>query len=141
MKKVVLWFVPGFIDGVVVIPGAGRLVEKTSENEFCISCHIHPEAYVWWKRPVHYDTGPGYGTGCVECHLPSGGPENGEEHVVRGGSFLNAAGAMRSANRDCMLTSESLKTDPLMPESIWWYSDSFHTGLRVMCEYDNKTGK
>ncbi|NMC42103.1 MAG: formylglycine-generating enzyme family protein, partial [Bacteroidales bacterium] len=68
------------------------------------------------------------------------GPDEGTEHVVRGGSYLDPAGRVRSAARDYTRTAEWLRTDPQMPKSIWWYSDCFHTGLRVVCEFDEKTG-
>ena len=68
------------------------------------------------------------------------GPEDGTEHVVRGGSFLSTAGVLRSAARDYTRTESWLKTDPQMPKSIWWYSDCFHVGFRVVCEFDNNTG-
>jgi len=68
------------------------------------------------------------------------GPEEGTEHVVRGGSYLDPAGRVRSAARDYTRTAEWLRTDPQMPKSIWWYSDCFHTGFRVVCEFDEKTG-
>ena len=68
------------------------------------------------------------------------GPSEGTEHVIRGGSFLNSAGALRSAARDYTKTEAWLKTDPQMPKSIWWYSDCFNVGFRVVCEYDGKTG-
>jgi len=69
------------------------------------------------------------------------GPEAGEEHVVRGGSFLDQAGKLRSAARDYTRTDDWLKTDPQIPKSIWWYSDCFNVGFRVVCEFDDKTGK
>ena len=69
------------------------------------------------------------------------GPSSGQEHVVRGGSFRNDAGALRSAARDYTHTEAWLKTDPQIPKSIWWYSDCFYVGLRVVCEYDQKTGR
>jgi formylglycine-generating enzyme len=69
------------------------------------------------------------------------GPEEGTEHVVRGGSFLSTADVLRSAARDYTKTALWLKTDPQMPKSIWWYSDCFNVGIRVVCEFDNKTGK
>jgi len=68
------------------------------------------------------------------------GPETGEEHVVRGGSFLNSAGLLRSATRDYTRTETWLRTDPQIPKSIWWYSDCYNVGFRVVCEFDEKTG-
>jgi formylglycine-generating enzyme required for sulfatase activity/nitrate/TMAO reductase-like tetraheme cytochrome c subunit len=68
------------------------------------------------------------------------GPGDGTEHVVRGGSFLSTAGILRSAARDYTRTESWLRTDPQMPKSIWWYSDCFNVGFRVVCEFDEKTG-
>lgn len=62
------------------------------------------------------------------------GPETGEEHVVRGGSFRDGAEDVRSASRVATRTVAWLKTDPQMPKSIWWYSDCIHVGFRVVCE-------
>jgi formylglycine-generating enzyme len=69
------------------------------------------------------------------------GPETGTEHVIRGGSFNDPAGRLRSAARDFTRTDDWLKTDPQIPKSIWWYSDCFNVGFRVVCEFDEKTGK
>jgi formylglycine-generating enzyme required for sulfatase activity/nitrate/TMAO reductase-like tetraheme cytochrome c subunit len=69
------------------------------------------------------------------------GPESGDEHVVRGGSFLDMAGNLRSAARSQTRTDDWLKTDPQIPKSIWWYSDCFNVGFRVVCDFDEKTGK
>ncbi|MGQ8336926.1 SUMF1/EgtB/PvdO family nonheme iron enzyme [Sunxiuqinia sp. A32] len=69
------------------------------------------------------------------------GPESGTDHVVRGGSFLDMAGAVRSACRDYTKNVQWLRTDPQMPKSIWWYSDCFNVGFRVVCEFDENTGK
>jgi formylglycine-generating enzyme required for sulfatase activity/nitrate/TMAO reductase-like tetraheme cytochrome c subunit len=69
------------------------------------------------------------------------GPESGEEHVVRGGSFMDMAGNLRSAVRSSTRTDDWLKTDPQIPKSIWWYSDCFNVGFRVVCEFDITTGK
>ncbi len=64
------------------------------------------------------------------------GPRDGEEHVVRGGSYNNSAKDLRVARRDYTKTEEWLVTDPQIPKSIWWYSDSKNVGFRVVCEYD-----
>ena len=63
------------------------------------------------------------------------GPAEGEEYVIRGGSYRDGADRVRSAARDQTQTDAWLKTDPQIPKSIWWYSDCFHVGFRVVCEY------
>lgn len=68
------------------------------------------------------------------------GPASGEEHVIRGGSFRDKAGALRSANRDYTRTDNWLRTDPQIPKSQWWYSDCFYVGFRVVCVFDENTG-
>lgn len=87
-----------------------------------------------WYQPDAYSK---YPEGIVQDPK---GPEAGEEHVVRGGTFMNPAGSLRSAARDYTRTEAWLKTDPQMPKSIWWYSDCFSVGFRVVCEFDEKTG-
>ena len=69
------------------------------------------------------------------------GPERGQEHVIRGGSFKSDAKDVRSASRDFTKTKAWLVTDPQMPKSIWWYSDVIDVGFRVVCEADSITGK
>ena len=63
-----------------------------------------------------------------------GGPETGEEYVVRGGSFRSDASDVRSAARDFTRHDAWLVTDPQIPKSIWWYSDCDNVGFRVVCE-------
>ncbi len=69
------------------------------------------------------------------------GPATGKEHVIRGGSFKSAVGEVRSASRDYTKTDAWLKTDPQMPKSIWWLSDCNCISFRVVCDFDEKTGK
>lgn len=66
------------------------------------------------------------------------GPEEGTEHVIRGGSYKSPAEEIRSAARDHTRTEAWLLTDPQMPKSIWWYSDCSHVGFRVICEFEKK---
>jgi len=74
------------------------------------------------------------------------GPESGEEHVIRGGSFRSDAADLRAAARDYTRTEAWLVTDPQNPKSIWWYSDCVDVGFRVVREYEDgkemeKSGK
>ncbi len=62
------------------------------------------------------------------------GPSSGEEHVVRGGDYLDDASMVRSAARGHTEHDKWLKTDPQQPKSIWWYSDIKGIGFRVVCE-------
>lgn len=69
------------------------------------------------------------------------GPAEGKEHVVRGGTFRDEAANLRSAARSYTKTEQWLRTDPQMPKSIWWYSDCFHVGFRVVCDYEEQSIK
>ena len=62
------------------------------------------------------------------------GPQDGEEFVVRGGSYADAAGNVRCAARSHTRHDDWLRTDPQNPKSIWWYSDVKAIGFRVVCE-------
>jgi formylglycine-generating enzyme required for sulfatase activity/nitrate/TMAO reductase-like tetraheme cytochrome c subunit len=78
MKKLLLFSLPAFVLGLLFTIGTNKALKKTSENEYCASCHVHPQATTSWKKSVHYDTRSGMKIGCVECHLP---PE-GEGHFA-----------------------------------------------------------
>ncbi len=69
------------------------------------------------------------------------GPVSGEEHVIRGGSFKSTVGEVRSAARAHTESVAWMKTDPQMPKSIWWLSDCNFVSFRVVCDFDDKTGK
>jgi formylglycine-generating enzyme required for sulfatase activity len=81
-----------------------------------------------WYAPDAYSSGSG-----GEISDPQG-PQTGEEHVIRGGSFLSDPSSLRSAARDHTLTDRWLMTDPQSPKSIWWYSDVKDVGFRVVRE-------
>ncbi len=78
-----------------------------------------------------------YKTASAEPVSNPTGPASGEEHVIRGGSFKSDAKDVRSASRDFTKTKAWLMTDPQMPKSVWWYSDSNDVGFRIVCEADS----
>jgi len=88
-------------------------------SEFCQDIYI-ADAYGKFPGPIEH---PLVTTG-------------GEEHVVRGGSFLSNAVELRVTDRNMTNHDSWLRTDPQIPKSIWWYSDCYHVGFRVVCEAD-----
>lgn len=62
-----------FISGIACIFAANWSFEVTSTNNFCESCHVHPQATLSWKQGPHFDTVSGVIANCVDCHLPPGG--------------------------------------------------------------------
>lgn len=88
-----------------------------------------------WYQPDAYSKNTG------EITDNPRGPASGTEHVIRGGSYKDPAGRLRSAARDHTRTEAWLRTDPQIPKSIWWYSDCFFVGFRVVCEYNQQTGR
>src|SRR5574344_1681637 len=75
MKKALIWIVIGVLIGISFLLIGSRVSQNTSENEYCISCHIHMDADKNWKHSTHYETKSGVRTSCVECHLPPKGVE------------------------------------------------------------------
>ncbi len=63
------------------------------------------------------------------------GPATGEERVIRGGAFKDDAYNVRSAVRDQTQSERWLVTDPQIPKSIWWYSDRYDVGFRVVMDW------
>jgi len=63
----------GILLGVCLVFLGHKGVEYTSTDEFCESCHVHPQAHKSWVRSKHHDTDSGVYVHCVECHLPPGG--------------------------------------------------------------------
>ncbi len=92
-------------------------------REFC-SDYYTPNIYSTYKKQGNVST-------------PTG-PESGKEYVVRGGSFKSDASQLRSADRDFTQYDKWMKTDPQMPKSKWWYSDSNDVGFRVVCEVNDE---
>ncbi len=88
--------------------------------EFCRDVYVS-DAYTKFPGPV---TDPIIDTG-------------GEEHVVRGGSYLSNAVELRISARNRTNTRAWLRTDPQIPKSVWWYSDCNYVGFRVVCEYEH----
>lgn len=65
-----LIFFIGIITCIILLFTGKKAVEKTSTDDYCISCHIHPTADDAWKKSTHFYNKSGVKIHCVECHLP-----------------------------------------------------------------------
>ena len=75
-----LWLaVGGLAIGVGLTVAANHLIDKSSENEACMQCHIHPHAEDSWKKSVHHNNESGVVTDCSACHLP---PKGTARHLL-----------------------------------------------------------
>ena len=66
-------FLSGLLFGLILIFAGKTVVVKTSTNDFCAACHVHPHATETWKRSTHVDNQRGILVNCVDCHLPPKG--------------------------------------------------------------------
>ncbi len=60
----------GLMVGIFAMVALGGTMNKTSTNEYCMSCHVHEQADADWKKSLHYNSKSGVRTDCIECHLP-----------------------------------------------------------------------
>ena len=66
-------FLSGALLTALLIFLGHKTIVKTSDDEYCASCHIHPHSTQSWKLSTHYDNKRGIHVHCVECHLPPHG--------------------------------------------------------------------
>src|SRR5659263_706131 len=66
------WFVffTGLFACAILLFASNNALHVTSTDEYCQSCHIHPDADASWKKSTHYYNPSGVRVHCVECHLP-----------------------------------------------------------------------
>ena len=92
-------------------------------REFCLD---------WYSPDAYAQMGP------EDLPVDPRGPGTGRGHVIRGGSFQSDGADLRSAARDHTRHDSWLLSDPQSPKSIWWYSDCYDVGFRVVSEYKGK---
>ncbi len=71
--KIKTGLLAGAFTGIVLSYFFVYSLNYTSTNEFCESCHVHPQATQSWRMSTHFDNKSGIAVNCVDCHLPPGG--------------------------------------------------------------------
>jgi formylglycine-generating enzyme required for sulfatase activity len=73
-RKVKVWLIlAGVAICLLFMRSAKFVLNYTSTDKYCVSCHIHPMADASWKLGAHYNNRTGNIVHCVECHLPPEG--------------------------------------------------------------------
>ncbi|HVN57693.1 MAG TPA: SUMF1/EgtB/PvdO family nonheme iron enzyme [Bacteroidales bacterium] len=69
-RKGRIWiFIAGGICFIAVLAAGNKVVKYTSTDQYCMSCHVHPEQESIWKLSTHYNNKSGTIVHCVQCHL------------------------------------------------------------------------
>ncbi len=72
-KTKVWYIILGLIIGFIILKSGKAVVNYTSSDRYCISCHVHPQADAAWRLSTHYNNPTGNIVHCVDCHLPPEG--------------------------------------------------------------------
>ncbi|NJK97999.1 MAG: SUMF1/EgtB/PvdO family nonheme iron enzyme [Bacteroidales bacterium] len=73
-KRAFLWFTLLGIAGTIFLSSLGnRVINYTSTDSYCMSCHVHPHAENSWKLGAHHNNRTGVIVHCTDCHLPPKG--------------------------------------------------------------------
>ncbi len=66
-----LWvLVVGVIIGAALLAGTATVMHKTSNTEFCISCHTMEQPLAEYQGSVHFQNSKGIRAECADCHVP-----------------------------------------------------------------------
>jgi formylglycine-generating enzyme required for sulfatase activity len=69
----VVLILAGALACLLIMALGNRVMEYTSTDDYCMSCHVHPHAEQSWRLSTHYNNSAGVVVHCVECHLPPKG--------------------------------------------------------------------
>ena len=70
-KKIIfITLLLGVILGVILFAGTATIMHKTSDTEFCVSCHTMQQPLAEYQGSVHFQNDKGIRAECSDCHVP-----------------------------------------------------------------------
>lgn len=72
-RAFLIFTLSGVLITIIISLLAGKAIEYTSTDKYCMSCHVHPHADKSWKLGAHHNNRTGVTVHCSECHLPPKG--------------------------------------------------------------------
>jgi trimethylamine-N-oxide reductase (cytochrome c) cytochrome c-type subunit TorY len=71
MKKIILISLVGIVIGWLTLAGTQLIFHKTSDTEFCLSCHTMQIPFEEYQSSIHYSNAKGIRAECADCHIPT----------------------------------------------------------------------
>lgn len=66
-----LWvLLAGALLGAALLAGTATVMHKTSDTEFCLSCHTMQQPLAEYQGSVHFQNTKGIRAECADCHVP-----------------------------------------------------------------------
>ncbi|MFD1802431.1 NapC/NirT family cytochrome c [Mixta tenebrionis] len=60
----------GAIIGAALLAGGATIMHKTSDSEFCVSCHSMERPLAEYQGSIHFQNPKGIRAECADCHVP-----------------------------------------------------------------------
>ena len=103
----------GAIVGVAVLAGSVTIMHKTSDSEFCVSCHSMQRPLAEYQGSIHFQNPAGIRAECADCHVP---PQPVDYMLTKMGALKDVVGEI-SGKID---SAEKYNAHKLtMAESVW----------------------
>ncbi|MBV4411614.1 NapC/NirT family cytochrome c [Enterobacteriaceae bacterium YMB-R22] len=66
-----LWvLLAGLLLGAALLAGTATVMHKTSDTEFCVSCHSMQQPLAEYQGSIHFQNTKGIRAECADCHVP-----------------------------------------------------------------------
>jgi formylglycine-generating enzyme required for sulfatase activity/nitrate/TMAO reductase-like tetraheme cytochrome c subunit len=72
-KAWVVFTLTGVVLCLIILALFGKAITYTSNDSYCMSCHVHTHADKSWMLGSHHNNRSGVFVHCAECHLPPKG--------------------------------------------------------------------
>ncbi|MTH47842.1 NapC/NirT family cytochrome c [Intestinirhabdus alba] len=69
-KIVIVAMLIGIALGAILLAGTATVMHKTSDMEFCVSCHTMQQPLAEYQGSVHFQNSKGIRAECADCHVP-----------------------------------------------------------------------
>ncbi|HID4045653.1 TPA: NapC/NirT family cytochrome c [Pluralibacter gergoviae] len=69
-KIIFIALLVGIIIGAALLASTATIMHKTSDTEFCVSCHSMRQPLAEYQGSVHFQNEKGIRAECADCHVP-----------------------------------------------------------------------